>query len=439
MNRELAGALVGFGLACFGFSAQAANWLQLQGNEAPDAPVFKPIIFLEPTYTHINADPIQGLKGAQSGFNGRMISNNQVMPNFEHNDQFQLLHARVGARGALTNRINYFAMIEAGRNPMTEEHDVMISDLSLTFNHIPGARIRAGLFKLPTSEEALVALNDTFPYVYFSNATMNLLIEQPVRHITASMPAGLLAGEKSSGCNCFHDWGIQVYDWFNHGDWEISYALAISNGNNIRSPNDSDGNKDITWRMQASRLFGGASGPNREDLSVFVWRQSGERNFGDTDYRRDREGVGFKVVKGPFRTSGEYLRGHGMIVGGYYPSFSDQALAIGVDEKAHGNYLEGGWRFIPDWEVNLRYDTLHQMTETPANARDVTTTTLGLRYFVNKSTNIIFNYEWREKSVTNPSAIRTPPPSPTNVNLHNALAEAANWGDRVSLQLNWFF
>lgn len=44
-------------------SVHAANWLQVQGNEAPDSGVFKPFGFFQPTYTYIDADPIQGLLG----------------------------------------------------------------------------------------------------------------------------------------------------------------------------------------------------------------------------------------------------------------------------------------------------------------------------------------------------------------------------------------
>ena len=40
------------------------------------------------------------------------------------------------------------------------------------------------------------------------------------------------------GCNCFHDWGIQVYDGFNRGPWELSYAAMVSNGGEIENLTD---------------------------------------------------------------------------------------------------------------------------------------------------------------------------------------------------------
>jgi len=56
--------------ACLPLSAHAANWLQLQGNEPPQSPKFKLFGFLQPTYTYIDADPIAGLVGSASAFNG---------------------------------------------------------------------------------------------------------------------------------------------------------------------------------------------------------------------------------------------------------------------------------------------------------------------------------------------------------------------------------
>jgi len=37
----------------------------------------------------------------------------------------------------------------------------------------------------------------------------------------------------------------------------------------------------------------------------------------------------------------------------------------------------GGWRFLPQWEADLRYDYLDFMTQNLANERVLDTTTLG--------------------------------------------------------------
>jgi hypothetical protein len=415
--------------------AHAANWLEVFGNESPDAPHFRPVAILQPTYTYIDADPVSGLQGPLGSYNGQYTFNNRVQPNFEAPRQFQFMRARLGARGKLTDKINYFALIEAGSNPMTAQRDVILSALSLTFNHLPGARIRAGLFRLPTDEEAMVAVHNAYSYTYFSTAVQNLLIEQPVQYTGPTVNPTLSNARAASGCNCFHDWGIQVYDWFNRGKWEFSYAAMLSNGGEIDNFSDQDNNKDLTLRLQASRVFGG-KGPNRQDFSIYLWRQDGERRFGAGDHDRIREGLGFKLSKGKGRLSGSWLRGDGMIIAGFNPPFPDNPIAVGADEKADGWYLEGGWRFHPKWEVDLRQDGFMMMTENPINTRELTTTTLGLQHFLRKDTRISFNYEWRDMKVPHPLAISDAAPQ---YQRSNALAIAGNLGDRASLQLTWFY
>jgi len=434
MGMQGAAWLMAASILTLSHGANAANWLELFGNEPPEAPLFRPLALLQPTYTYIDADPISGLQGPLASNNGKHIFNNQVLPDFEGHEQFQFLRARFGGRGRLTGKINYTAFIEAGKNPMTVQQDVMLSSLSLTFNHLPGARVRAGLFKLPTDEEAMLAVGLAYPYTYFSSVVQNLLIEQPVRFVS-SMPgnASLANAEAASGCNCFHDWGVQLYDWFNRGDWEFSYAAMISNGSEIENLVDTDSNKDLTLHLRAAYVFGG-KGPNRQDLSAYIWRQAGEREFNHTDHDRIREGLGVKLSRGSYRAAAAYLRGDGMIASGYNPLFSGSPIAVGVDEKADGWYLEGGWRFHPRWELDLRHDVFNLMTENAINTRELTSTTLGLQHFLRKDTRISLNYEWRDMVVSNPSAIPA-----TGFQRSNAQAVADNLGDRISLQLTWYY
>lgn len=412
--------------------AQATNWLQLQGNEAPDAPAFRAFGFIQPTYTYIDADPVSDLKGLASAFNGQYSALNLNWPQLERPHQFQVMRAALGARGRLSDGVNYVVALDAGQNGTTYYQDVVLTDASLTFNYIPGARVRAGLFKLPTSDEALLAVNMSAPYIYNSNAVLYLLVGLPVKSTGAVNPRGLSSAELTSGFSGYRDWGVQVYDWFNRGQWEYSYAAMISNGAAIDRPNDDDGRKDLTLRLQTSYLLG-KPGPNREDVSAFVWRQSGSRAFGNGHYGLVREGVGVKYLQGNVRASTEYLRADGMVVGGQTPPFVGQPFAAAVNERAHGWYVEGGWRFLPQWEVDLRYDYLDFMTQTPANEREFATTTLGMQYFINPATRLMFNYEWRAMKVSNPDAIAGV------VARHNAREIAANLADRISVQLTWSF
>ena len=209
----------------------------------------------------------------------------------------------------------------------------------------------------------------------------------------------------------------------------------LSNGSEIETPVDTDDNKDLTVHLRAAYVFGG-KGPGRQDVAVYLWRQQGEREFGQADHDRIREGLGVKLNKGPYRVSAAYLQGDGMIVSGYNPPFTGSPIAVGVDEKADGWYLEGGWRFHPKWELDLRHDVFNLMTETATNTRELTTTTLGLQHFLRKDTRISLNYEWRDVKVSNPAAL---PDAAPQYQRSNALAVADNLGDRLSLQLTWFY
>lgn len=429
MRAGLGSALLAL---AFSGTAQATNWLQLQGNEAPNASVLKVFGFVQPTYTYIDAKPITTLQGAAAVHNGKYSALNLNWPNLEHPHQFQVLRAGLGARGKISDEINYFVAIDAGQNGTTYYQDVVLTDASLTFNFIPGARVRAGLFKLPTSEEALMAVNTSSPYVYNSNAVLYMLIGLPVHSIGAVNAGGTSSADLSSGFSGYRDWGVQVYDWCDRGQWEYSYAAMVSNGNVIDTPQDNDGHKDLTLRVQASYLLGG-QGPNREDISAFVWRQDGSRLFGAQHYPLVREGAGLKYLQGNYRASAEYLRAAGMVVGGQAPPFVGQPFAAGVNEKAGGWYVEGGWRFLPQWEADLRYDYLDFMTQTLASEREFATTTLGMQYFIDPATHVIFNYEWRAMNVTNSAAITA------GAARDNAIAIADNLGDRASIQLTWSF
>jgi len=415
-------------------SAHAANWLQLQGNEPADTGYYQFFGFLQPTYTYIDADAIQGLAGSAAAFNGQLTLPNRVGPELTDNTELHFFRARLGMRGNLVpGKINYFLLAEAGKNAITSERDLMMTDASITFNYIPGARIRAGLFKVPTSEEALVAVHLAFPYVYFTNVANNLLIENQVRSTGPVALSGASNGKTVSAGSGFRDWGVQVYDWFERDAWEFSYALMVSNGNEIEELGDDDSHKDITGRLQASYVFGKSRGPNREDASVWIWHQDGKRRFGTQTFDRIREGIGARYQKGPWRATAEYLRGDGMIVSGPNPPFPGQPTQVGVNEKADGWYVEGGWRFHKDWEVDLRYDYFDRMTKTAALEREFDTTTLGVNWYFYKNTRLTLNYEWRDVKVSNPSAI------PAGAQRNNALAIANNVGDRASIELTWFF
>jgi len=441
MKRTLLSASVG-ALVALAQPATAANWVQLLGTEPADTGVFKPFGFIQPTYTHYDAEPMQG---GNAAINGQYQFQNLVQPTYEKKEQFQLFRAQFGARGNLTDKINYFVLTDLGKNLTTVQHEVMITDASATFSFIPGARIRAGLFKLPTSEEALVPNPTSYSYVYYSFVGSTLVQETPYQ-TSAGTGCTALAGAATLNCakavagnNAFRDWGIQVFDTFTRDKWEFGYAAMLSNGGEIENMGDSDSNKDFTWKLQASYLFGG-KGVGREDVNAFAWHQRGDRRFGATDYNRTREGVGARYLKGPLRVTGEYIRGDGMIPAGPNPPVPNANglvppynLNIAPMGKADGWYLEAGWKFHPSWEIEARYDEYDRNSNDPAANRLFQTWTLGTQYFFNKNTRLTLNYEWRDQKVPHLGAI-------TNAAQRtNAVVVADNFANRASVQLTWSF
>ena len=429
----------------------AADWISLQGLEPANAPSYKIWGFVQPTYTYIRAEPIRGLGGSISGYNGQQQIANLVGPDLEHTQTVQLNRARIGVRGVLKpidDRINYFVLLEGGRNGITREQSIVVSDASMTFNYIPGMHLRAGLFKLPTGEEALSPVNVDYNYVNFTSVTDGLLNERTVQSTTQTngltVPAGLTYATTTGSTSAFRDIGIEAFNTFRKNNWEFGYAAMVSNGSSINSITDNNNSKDLTGRLQLSYIFGGA-GFAREDINAFIWHQEGKRTFGSTDYNRVREGLGFKYMKDKLRISGEAMRGSGMIFVGPNPPFNDitgtntpaplDTVALQDYNTADGWYLEGGYRFLPQWRANLKYDEYHRLTNSQqaANQRNFTTWTVGTEYLMSKSTRINLTYEIRRAEVPNPTAITN------TTSRSNALLIADNLGDRISLQLTYLY
>jgi len=405
------------GLACcLGMHhAFSANWLMLQGTEkqgeAPRAYLWG---FIQAQYQKDTSDPNAA---------GEYIPPKLVGPNLNSQEQFNINRARIGVRGSgfpLDSKVNYFLLTEFGNNGITSpgNRSATITDASITLNHIPGARIRLGLFKYPGAEEGLQAIH-VFDYINFTAVTNQLLLERfPNQNYTGNvasqtLPPGtpLNAYDKSVGA--FRDTGIQVFDTFAVNDWEHSYAVMLGNGNGLNY-GDNDGNQDLYLYWSSELVFGG-TGARREGLKLFAWNQSGKRlldNTNDgthnpTEFDRDRSGVGVKYLKKPFRVSAEYMKGEGMIfVGPDKPSFyiNDGAPAglgvgNGAQGEANGYYLEGGW-YIPDtkWEIDLRYDVYNRLTDDKAfpagpNAgksfeMQFSGITVGTQYHINRKTRI---------------------------------------------------
>jgi hypothetical protein len=406
-----------------------------------------------------------------------------IGPNLNSQEQFNVNRARIGARGTgfpIDSKVNYFILAEFGHNAITEGANsfAKATDASITLNHIPGARVRVGMFKYPGAEEALQAIH-VFDYIEFTQVTNQMLLERiPSRDGTFNQnlyggghggPLGAEQNAFENGVSAFRDVGVQIFDAFTTGSWEHSYAVMYGNGNGLNL-GDNDANKDLYLYLSTEWVFGG-KGPRREGLKIFAWNQDGKRTFDNTanfdgngdpifdpkEYDRKRKGVGVKYLKKPFRFTAEYMKGEGMIfVGPDKPSFDQNGGPAanpavnggdGTKGKASGYYLDFGW-YIPktNWELDLRYDYYNRLTgdEAPGDLvnfpqpipnlgsleSEWKATTVGVQYHFNKKTRFTLNYTTRD--VKSPNFIEPGSGANPNSNMNTI-------DDRLGLQLTHIF
>ncbi len=415
-------------------SAHAANWLMLQGTEAPGVTDRAYLWgFIQVDYQVDTSDP-----NATGGF----IPPKLLAPDLNTQKGFNVSRARIGVRGVplpLDSNINYFLLAELGNNGITANQgsSTKLTDASITLNHVPGARLRAGLFKYPGAEEGLQAIH-VFDYINFTEVTNQLMLERfPNRVWTANVAP--CDPENTSACDlnafdrpvgAFRDVGLQVFDAFQSGSWEHSYAVMVGNGNGLNF-SDVDSNKDLYLYLSTERLFAAGQGPFREGWKFFAWSQTGERKFdGNNDgtretYDRDRSGVGTKYLARPWRATVEYMKGDGMIWNG--PDKPSWALTAsqtnpngadnGLKAKANGWYAEGGW-YIPNtkWELDLRYDVYHRLDDSQFQL-DWKAWTLGAQYHINRKVRLTLNYTARDVEAPDFGPAGTPPAANPNNNL----------------------
>lgn len=390
------GICLGLGAAS---SAQAANWLMLQGTErAKDPPSANVWGFIQPEYQHDFSD---------AHANGTYVPPKLIGPALDDQSTFNVRRARLGVRGTgfpLDGKVNYFLLTEFGNNALTnggryDSYSPVVTDASVTLNFIPGARIRAGLFKTPGAEEGLQGII-AMPYINYTSVTNQLLLERFASSGDRDIPPQTTSGADMNGfsksASGFRDTGIQVFDSFDVGKWEHSYAAMVGNGNGIKVI-DNDSNKDVYLYWSSAYLFDGkAGGPFRSTMKLFGWYQDGKRtNAYDKTQKQDRTryGVGAFYLNRPFRISAEYMEGKGMIFQG--PHMPEQLFN---NYKARGGYIEGAY-FIPETpvELQLRYDTYQRNVNEP-NKSTYDTWTAGVQYHFNKKTRASLNYAFRDFS-----------------------------------------
>ena len=405
-------------LGGFTTSANAVNWLMLQGTERDgQAPRAKVWGFLQPSYQS-DSSSITGPEATRIG------------PNLEKQSQFQLQRARIGVRGLgfpLDSKINYFFLAEFGQNAITdggpygEKQAVKLTDASVTFNHIPGARIRTGLFKTPGPEEVYQGIF-TFDYINFTDVSNQMMLERFTKGVntTGTNTDGTVAATEASWSSfgAGRDIGIQVFDSFKVGKWDHSYSIMSGNGNGLSTGGTADG-EDLYLYWSSERVLPGGKGPWAHGLKMFAWSHSGKRKVDLSDdgvankvsYDRKRSGLGVKYRQKDWRVTTEYLKGKGMIFQGP----EKPGLAIGpfqdLNGEADGYYLDVGY-YIPGtkWELDARYDVYNRSTTHARISAEFKTITYGVQYHFNRKARMTLNYAVRDAkatSATAPAAFKT--------------------------------
>lgn len=417
-------------------TANAANWLMLQGTEKPGAaPRAKLWGFIQPTYLSVSGTklPVGAYAGQRSQFNTHQ-------PGLASESTFQITRARVGVRGTampLDSNVNYFILAEYGNNGLTStgggSGSVKLTDATVTLNHIKGMRVRVGQMKVPMAEELYQGIM-TFNYINPSNIGNQQLIERPFWTTGGAVcdPTQTVATSQNylKFCNgdastqfrtsatAVRDTGIQLFDTFkSDGGWEHSYALLYGNGGITKD--NRDGEYDTTVYWASEKVFSG-KGPWRDSMKFLAWNTSGKRtvydaatlNAGGTlesaekQYDRNLSGIGFIYQKSKIRFWAEYITADGMIfngsTGGAVPGAVSAAgqvsqFLLSPTGESDGGYLDFGYKITPKMELDIRYDVYNRVTNLAAAAeRKYETVTLGFQYRFNKKTKMILNYELRD-------------------------------------------
>jgi hypothetical protein len=440
---------------------EAANWLMLQGTERSSAAGRAKVWgFLQPTYTTMKGSDLDA-----GPWTGGPAQFNRQAPHLSTNKGFDIRRARIGIRGQgfpLDPKVNYFFLAEFGSNGITwlngGDGAAKIDHASVTLNHIPGARIRVGLFKTPMSEEVYQGIH-VFDYINFTNFGFQQLLERFFDGDGSDTPApGATNVNRPNGpIGAVRDQGIQVFDTFKTGAWDTSYAVMLGNGNGINRADNND-SLDKYFYVSTEKVYAGR-GPRVQSLKLYAWSISGERTFksdaataspdalGKGTYDRKRSGIGMTFRKGKYRAAAEILRADGMIFtgtdGGALAGSPNTGLAtsgpnppagtltsgmnIAPEEKADAYYVHLGYAVTRNLELDIRYDTMNRATETDAGERKFTTTTLGAQWFFNLKNRLTINYEIRSAEAPNLASTATP----------NVILDGMD--NRLSLQITSIF
>lgn len=424
--------LASLALLTLSTQSNAANWLMLQGTQpemvAPQGVKVPYRSKVPKVWGFIQANYKKDASDTQIAPNGKNLTPfSYLNPGLNDQSGFNVFRARLALRGMADseNLVNYFFMTEFGNNAVNNlaghrEVATYFTDASITLKHIPGAKVRFGMFKTPGSEEGLQAVFVS-PYIEFTTMTNQHLLERQISDVGTAQTGKLAGGAATTHYTstnvdqpiaAFRDTGIQIFDTFKLKDgWSVSYAYMYGNGTGI-SLGGSNAQATNYGYLSTAKSFGKGKGYFTEEMKFFAWVQDGKRilnSYDGTsttqiDANRQRYGVGMTYYHNGIRFEAEYMKAKGMIFTGakdtdLNPASEDWQLqfAVGDENEADGGYVNLQYEIIPKkLEVFARYDYANRLTNDKKGERDFTTTTLGASYRFKGATRIDFNYLIRD-------------------------------------------
>lgn len=448
------------GLALLASCSQmnAADWLMLQGAQ-PEVVAPKGVIVpyrsqVPKVWGFVQANYKKDF--GTVAYNGGKVTTPFSLLNPDLSDQsgFNLFRARIALRGMADNDnlVNYFVMTEFGNNGVNNlvghrETATYFTDASVTLKHIPGAKLRVGMFKTPGSEEGLQAVFVS-PYIEFTNMTNQQLLERKVSDVGAAQTGAAAGGASTvhytgapdAPIAAFRDVGLQVFDTFAIAKgWAFSYAYMYGNGQGV-AMSSSDKQRTHYGYLALEDNFGAGRGYYTESMKFYLWGQSGKRYLNSYDgvstteveADRKRYGLGMTYYHNGLRFEAEYMRAEGMIFTGAKDTDADPLqedwkfqFATDYTNRADGGYVNLQYELLSKkFEVFGRYDFLNRLTNDTKAERDFRTGTLGCSYRFKGATRVDLNYMFRDAK------------APGNANAQKVLD---NMGNRVAVQVTAAF
>ena len=441
--------------------AYAADWLTLVGTEPPGRD-FRWWCIIQPQYIHDYGKSLRGLAGRAAGNNGKLVIKNTVAPWFDEREEFSVRRLRLGARGrfrgrlstSFTSKMSYFCMVEAGQNLMTyrpfggRDRPVALSEVFLTFTHIPHIKIQTGLFKNPGPEEIMQPAGFFGDYIQRPSFIGKDYLEIFARGALISSSASGMPEEAGRpqtvgyGFSGARDWGIQVFDTLHAGDrWAVSWAFKLGRGESISTVDTWNHTPEIYLYTAAEYRLPGGRGALKNGIKLYSWFQWGRRTFATDPERRSfsrfRYGSGFKALWEIMglrqRLAMDFMMADGMIFRGLSGKVKGGFLVYATDteNRDRGITVDYGL-YIGKWQLNYRWH-LHQVLYDSdgemwcsADRRNIYEYTMGIRYNFTDRIRLMCDFMI--------SDVKAPDSDNRNVDI---IVDSV--GNRMAVQLTWIF